>query len=107
MGRFSYDGKISVDFDDRVLAHLQAVIGAKLRRGESFMFTWIDDDSIGDGHTAVWLNPSATISFKYFGKRGATLNRAWVERLMMSANSTGGLRIVPEPPDDSAERGEE
>ena len=107
MGRFSYDGKISVDFDDRVLAHLQAVIGAKLRRGESFMFTWIDDDSIGDGHTAVWLNPTSTISFKYFGKRNAALNRSWIERLMMSANSTGGLRIIPEPPDDSTERGEE
>ena len=47
MGRFTYGPKITVDFDDRVLAHLQTVIAAKIRRGESFMFTWIDDDSTG------------------------------------------------------------
>ena len=32
MGKFIYEGSIKVDFDDRVLAHLQLVIGSKLRR---------------------------------------------------------------------------
>jgi hypothetical protein len=97
MGRFSYGEKITVDFDDRLLTHLQAVIAAKLRRGESFMFTWVDDDSIGDGHTSVWVNPTVTVAFKYFGKRQAALNRAWIEQLMMTANSTTGLRVIAEP----------
>jgi hypothetical protein len=35
MGAFNYDSTLKVDFDDRVLAHIQIVIGAKLRRGES------------------------------------------------------------------------
>ncbi len=44
MGKFIYDSTIKVDFDDRLLAHLQVVIGAKLRRGEAFHFTWRDDE---------------------------------------------------------------
>ena len=99
MGRFSYDGKISVDFDDRLLIHLQVVIAAKLRRGESFLFTWIDDDSVGDGRTCIWVHPHALLSFKYFGKRSAAINRAWVDQLMMTANSVAGLHVVPEPPE--------
>jgi hypothetical protein len=97
MGRFTYGPQITVDFDDRVLAHLQTVIAAKVRRGESFMFTWIDDDSTGGGRTAVWLNPASDMGFKFFGKRPPHINREWVEALMLSANSVGGLHIVPEP----------
>jgi len=97
MGRFSYDSNVTVDFDDRLLAHLQAVIGAKLRRGESFYFTWVDDGSTGDGRTTIWLHPRVSLAYKYFGKREATLNRAWIERLMLTANSPAGLRLMPEP----------
>lgn len=53
MGTFHYDASLKVDFEDRVLAHLQIVIGAKLRRGESFYVSWRDDESVGDGRTAV------------------------------------------------------
>jgi hypothetical protein len=97
VGRFSYDNTVTVDFDDRTLAHLQAVIGAKLRRGESFMLSWIDDAAMGSGHTSVWLNPASTLAFKYFGGRMPALNRGWVEKLMMSANFTEGLHVLPEP----------
>ena len=57
MGKFIYDAIVKVDFEDRLLAHLQLVIGAKMRRGESFHFTWKDDPSIGDGRTTVWIHP--------------------------------------------------
>lgn len=33
MGKFTYDSSISTGFEDRALAHLQAVILAKVRRG--------------------------------------------------------------------------
>ena len=97
MGRFSYGSKVTVDFDDRLLAHLQTVVAAKLRRGESCMFTWIDDDSVGDGRTSVWLHPAGDMSFKYFGKRAPSINREWVEQMMLSANSVGGLHVIAEP----------
>jgi hypothetical protein len=43
MGSFHYDVGFSADFEDRLLAHLQIVIGAKLRRGEGFYFSWRDE----------------------------------------------------------------
>ncbi|GAA3905747.1 ATP-dependent DNA ligase [Microbacterium invictum] len=104
MGKLTYHSGTKVDLEDRVLAHLQVVIANKLRRGESFVFTWRDDVSVGEGRTSVWLSPSLAISFKYYGSRPPTLNRAWIEALAVTANSPSGLHIVPEPPEDTAPR---
>lgn len=97
MGKFIYDGLTKVDFDDRVLAHLQFVIGAKLRRGETFLFSWRDDTSIGDGRTTVWMHPHCGLVFKFYGSRRPALNAQWLEALSRAANSTNGLYVVPEP----------
>ncbi|GAA3037373.1 DUF7882 family protein [Microbacterium dextranolyticum] len=102
MGKFIYDSSIRVDFDDRLLAHLQLVIGAKLRRGEAFHFTWKDESSIGDGRTIVWVQPSVSIAYKFYGSRRPTINRAWIEALLYTANSPTGLYAVPEPPEGSS-----
>lgn len=98
MGRLTYDGTIAVDFDDRVLAHLQLVIGIKMRRGESFHFSWRDEASIGDGRTIIWIHPRVSMVYKFFGGRSPSINRAWVDDLMVTANSAAGLHLVPEPP---------
>ncbi|MGV3712916.1 DUF7882 family protein [Pseudolysinimonas sp.] len=103
MGRLTYDGTIKVDFDDRVLAHLQLVIGAKIRRGESFHFSWRDDPSVGDGRTVVWIHPASNLSYKYYGSKQPAINRRWLEDLTTSANSAGGLHLVPEPSEAVAE----
>lgn len=97
VGRFSYENEAKVELDDRVLAHLQVVIGQKLRRGEPFFFTWRNDASLGDGRTTVWLHPQAAIVFKFHGSRQPTLNRTWLEALTHTANSGSGLYLVPEP----------
>jgi hypothetical protein len=97
MGKFIYDGTVKVDFDDRTLAHLQLVIGTKLRRGEPFHFTWKDDTSIGDGRTTVWLHPRCSLVYKYYGSRKPSLNMAWIDALVYTANSSSGLYLVPEP----------
>ena len=97
LGRLTYDSTLVADFDDRVLAHLQVVITAKLRRGESFAFSWNDSRDIGSGRTTIWLSESVPLSFRFFGSRPPQINRAWVEHLTQTANSAGGLRIVPEP----------
>lgn len=75
------------------------VISQKLRRGESFLFTWRNDASVGDGRTAVWLHPQATLVYSYSGSRQPALNRAWLEELTQAANSNAGLHILPEPAD--------
>ena len=97
MGKLTYDSTMTVDFDDRALAHLQVVIVAKLRRGESFHLSWIDDPAVGNGRSSIWLSPGLSLSFKYHGGRLSALNPAWIEVLMVTANSPGGLRLVREP----------
>lgn len=97
MGKFIYDGSIKVDFDDRTLAHLQVVIGNKLRRGEPFHFTWRDDTSIGDGRTSIWLHPRCSLVYKYYGSRTPRINGLWIDALAFAANSVGGLYVMHEP----------
>ena len=65
MGKFIYDGNIKVDFEDRLLAHLQAVIMAKVRRGESFPFTWKDGAlrSIST-RTCRWCSSSTAVELR-------------------------------------------
>lgn len=98
MGKLTYDSYLTVDFDDRLLAHIQIVIGSKLRRGESFYFSWRDDALTGGGRSTVWLHPGISLAYKYFGSKVPTLNRDWVEALSHSANSATGLQVVAEPP---------
>ncbi|MCR2812276.1 ATP-dependent DNA ligase [Microbacterium sp. zg.Y1090] len=97
MGKFTYNSQTSATFDDRLLAHLQVVIGAKLRRSEGFFFTWREDSSLGGGRTALWIHPGASLTFKFSGSREPRINRAWIDALAATANSPRGLYAVPEP----------
>jgi len=99
VGKLTYEGSVHVEFEDRVLAHLQVVIGSKLRRGEAFHFSWRDDVSVGDGRTTVWVHPRSSIVYKYYGSRRPSLNRTWIDALAQTANSPSGLYLVPEPPE--------
>lgn len=94
----TYDSRLTVSLDDRLLAHLQSVIWQKLRRGESFAFSWVEPLANGSGRKSIWLSPHVSLSFEYFGNKQPTLNPAWIQALTRAANSTGGLHIVPEPP---------
>jgi hypothetical protein len=97
MGKLHYVGNIAVEFEDRALAHLQIVIAAKLRRNEALFFSWNDDASHGHGRTMIWLHPSIPLSFKFYGSKAPVINRAWVDKLMVTANSSAGLRLIEEP----------
>jgi len=98
VGKFIYGTpSISVDFDDRVLAHLKVVILAKVRRGESFTFSWEYAAASGSGHSSIWINPAIPLQFDFSGSREPRLNRLWVDELVQLANTPAGLRVVPEP----------
>jgi hypothetical protein len=97
MGRLHYDG-MTFDFDDRLLAHLQIVISAKLRRSEAFFLSWTPKPATGDGRHAIWVDTGVPIHLAYSGSRPPAINRAWVEKLALGANSAGGLIITEEPP---------
>lgn len=100
MGKLIYNDTVRVDIEDRALAHLQLVITTKLRRGESFTFTWTDTAKHGYGRTTVWIHPHASLVFKFHGSREPALNRTWLESLSQVANSSAGLTTLPEPAED-------
>jgi len=94
MGSLVYDDDRVAEFDDRTLAHLQAVIVNKLRRQESFPFTWADERRT----VTVWVSPNTPLEFVFDDRRRPQLNRAWIEELALMATTSTGLVIVPEPP---------
>jgi hypothetical protein len=100
VGTLVYGAILTVDFEDRVLAHLQVVIGAKLRRGETFHFGWTNDGTAKGGRTVIWVHPTIPIVYRFAGTRSPVINRLWTEQLMASANSVNGLQLTPEPGDD-------
>src|SRR3954454_3476602 len=95
MGTLQADG-VLVEFDDRLLAHLQIVIVQKLRRGESFLMSWRDAPEAGHGNSALWLHPFQNLFFRFAGARDDQINAEWIEQLLLAANSPRGLVIMQE-----------
>jgi hypothetical protein len=95
MGTLSY-GNQQIEFEDRVLAHLQLVLGSKLRRQESFFMSWKETADTGAGRTTLWINPFIPMAFRYRGDTMPGINRAWLEELTASANSAQGLMLSDE-----------
>lgn len=96
MGLLKYDGE-ELDFDDRVLTHLQIVVSTKLRRGENFFLSWTQPAERGSGRHAIWIDNGVPIHFEYNGSRPASVNREWVEALLLSAGRAAGLYLSDEP----------
>jgi hypothetical protein len=98
LGKLLYGaGGLEIEFEDRVLAHLQLVISAKLRRSEGFFFSWRDDPALGDGRSSIWLETSIPLRFRYSTSQRHELNREWLEELSQSANQPAGLTLTIEP----------
>jgi hypothetical protein len=93
VGTLTYAGSV-VEFDDRVLTHLQVVIVQKFRRGEAFPMSWIDGMGVGDGRSAMWLTPTVPVFFKFDGSRVPALDQKWIEVLARSAESPRGLIVT-------------
>ena len=88
---------MEIVFDDRVLVHLQIVIGAKLRRHESFFFSWKDESAAGSGRSSIWLDSAIPLYFRYFGGRTPEINREWISILMESSHTSAGMQLLKEP----------
>lgn len=97
MGTLYYgDSGTPIGIEDRALAHLKIAITTKLRRGESFTLSWQHADDQPRGRSTLWLHPSIPLRFVFDEPEAPELSRNWVENLMRSANSTGGIQLVPE-----------
>lgn len=98
MGSLIYGSPgIEISFDDRVLAHLELVIGAKLRRRESFMLSWRDSPEVGDGRSSLWIDNGIPVLFRYGGSRVPLVDKDWLEELVVQAGSNRGLLLGDDP----------
>ena len=95
MGQLLYGtSSEAFELDDRILAHVEIVTLAKLRRREPFAIQLEMPDG---GRATLWVGPDSQVQFR-FGPGDHEINRSWLEVLIDSANSPAGLRIVPETP---------
>ncbi|MCM3696610.1 DUF7882 family protein [Microbacterium oleivorans] len=110
MGHLIYGVAPAINIDDWTLHHLRSVIVTKLRRDESFVFSWGDeptvhgDDATGGAATgqygSVWISKASSLYFSFERPLDRPLNRRWLTELAELAASSGGLRPVDEPADD-------
>lgn len=99
MGKLIYGlPSTEIEFEDRLLSHLKVVIFAKLRRNDRFSLSWSHGSGSGGGRSSIWLDSAIPLQFKFSGNREPTINRAWIDSLLVAANSASGLSIMPEPP---------
>lgn len=90
------DSGTPVEVEDRALAHLKIAITTKLRRGESFMLSWRHGPDQPRGRSSLWLHPAIPLRFVFEEVEAGELSRDWIEELMRSANSGGGIQLDPE-----------
>jgi hypothetical protein len=94
MGHILYGSTpTKIELDDRTLAHVELVALAKLRRSESFAFSL---DEPNGRRSTYWFNANSPLEF-HFDSGRQEINREWLDIIIDTANSTGGMRIVAEP----------
>lgn len=86
----------SIAIDDRTLAHIKVAAVTKLRRGESFTLSWTHPASELAGRTTLWIHPSIPLRFEFEEPDSPTLSREWIENILRSSNSTGGIHLSAE-----------
>jgi hypothetical protein len=99
MGQLRYGSNLDpIILDDRLLWHLKVVIVSKLRRQEPFSFSWTNKSgSSGAERSSIWLHPASDLRFDWSTRNEGSLNKAWLEALMLAANSSAGLSDLAEP----------
>jgi hypothetical protein len=90
------DSGTPIGIEDQALAHLKVAIVTKLRRGESFTVSWLHADDQPRGRSTLWLHHTIPLRFVFDDVEPPELSREWIEDLMRSANSTGGVLLVDE-----------
>src|SRR5690606_31455704 len=97
MGTIFYGGGADpILVEDRALAHLKVVIATKLRRNESFTLSWRHPEGEKPGRSIIWLHPSIPLRFVFDAPEPPALSAEWITAMANSANTSGGITLVPE-----------
>jgi hypothetical protein len=91
MGHLYYGGTWEpIAIPDRLLAHIKVVIATKLRRNESFTFSWRDANA---GRSTIWLQPAIEMSFVFHSSEPELLDPDLLQRLAVEASGTSGITV--------------
>jgi hypothetical protein len=93
---FYGDSGTPIGIADDVLAHLKIAITTKLRRNEPLMISWRHSEDQPRGRSTLWLHPAIPLRFVFDEPEAPALDRGWIEDLMRSANSAGGVQLDPQ-----------
>ncbi|WP_434318830.1 hypothetical protein [Leifsonia sp. P73] len=96
MGALIYDGQ-SFEFDDRALAHLQAVITMKLRRREPFLLSWTPSDADPIGRHAIWIDNAIPLRYEFLSPTPERLDEQWLNTLADQSSRASGLFFSAQP----------
>lgn len=95
MGRFIYGARgMHVEVEDRLLAHVQAVVIGKLRRNEGFVLNWTEAPAEGSGRRSIWIHSHLELVFEYNGSKRPELDQKLAEEMMSRAGTTSGLDLA-------------
>lgn len=86
--------RLPIRIDDRVLAHLKAVVTAKMRRGEGFLISWTDSADVGHGRSSVWVHPACDLHYKFDGGTAPKLDPAVLEEMNVQSIQPRGIELT-------------
>lgn len=96
MGVLVYDGE-AFEFEDRVLAHLQAVVTVKLRRREPFLLSWSSTEGERTVRNSVWIDNAIPLRYELHTEALGRLDQAWIDELMEMTARASGVVLAAEP----------
>ena len=88
MGTLHIGHDTVVDLDDDLLEHVFAVLVAKLRRSEPVLLRW---ENAAGQLEQVLVQSAALLRATFDSSHVEKLDHAWLECLMVAANSNGGI----------------
>ena len=89
-----------IEIPDRLLAHIKIVVSTKLRRSESFMFSWRHPDA-ASARSTIWLQPAIPLRFVSHSD-AEVIDPTVLRHLAEQANSSKGLVVDLNMLDDAA-----
>jgi len=94
MGKLTYGAiQREIVMEDRLLAHLEVVVLARLRRNNPLTLRWVERDEDGDGRRTIWIHPGSDLYFEYTGAEHGELDRELLDTLVRAADSNSGINL--------------
>lgn len=95
MGRLIYGARgMHIEVEDRLLAHVQAVVVSKVRRNEGFVLNWTETSAQGSGRRSIWIHPYLELVFEYNGSKRPELDAKLADEMMGRAGTSTGLDLA-------------